>query len=43
MDWKIVHIDETDSTNRWLKENSHELTANGQKHIVVVADYQTAG
>ena len=27
MEWKIVHIDETDSTNRWLK--SHQLKGQG--------------
>ena len=36
VEWKIVHIDETDSTNRWIKEN-------GSGDMVVVADYQTAG
>lgn len=36
MNFKIVHIDETDSTNRWMKEN-------GEDEMVVVADYQTAG
>ena len=36
MDFRIIHIDETDSTNRWLKEN-------GEDTMVVVADYQTAG
>ena len=36
MDFRIIHIDETDSTNRWLKEN-------GEGNMVVVADYQTAG
>jgi BirA family biotin operon repressor/biotin-[acetyl-CoA-carboxylase] ligase len=36
MDFKIVHIEETDSTNRWLK-------AHGEGKMVVVADYQTAG
>lgn len=36
MDFKIIHIEETDSTNRWLKEN-------GEGTMVVVADYQTAG
>lgn len=35
-DFKIVHIEETDSTNRWMKEN-------GEGKMVVVADYQTAG
>jgi BirA family biotin operon repressor/biotin-[acetyl-CoA-carboxylase] ligase len=32
----IKHLEETDSTNRWLKEN-------GSGEMVVVADYQTAG
>ena len=36
MEFKIIHIDETDSTNRWLKEN-------GEGNMVVVTDYQTAG
>ena len=36
MEFKIVHINETDSTNRWLKEN-------GEGEMVVVAGYQTAG
>lgn len=36
MDFKIIHIEETDSTNRWLK-------AHGEGTMVVVADYQTAG
>ena len=41
MDWKIVHIDETDSTNRWLKERASEFSPDDG--IAVVADYQTAG
>ena len=41
MDWKIVHIDETDSTNRWLKERASEFSPDDC--IAVVADYQTAG
>ena len=36
MDFKIIHIDETDSTNRWLKEQ-------GEQNMIVVADYQTVG
>ena len=36
MNFKIVYLDETDSTNRWMKEN-------GEGEMVVVADYQTAG
>lgn len=38
MNWEIIHIDETDSTNRWLKE-----CTGGQSPCAVVADYQTAG
>ena len=34
---EIFHVDETDSTNRWLKD--HAI----QKDFVVVADFQTAG
>ena len=36
MNWVIVHVDETDSTNRWLKEH-------GEGDMVIVAGYQTAG
>ncbi len=32
-----MHIDETDSTNRWLREQG------GEENMVVWADYQTAG
>ncbi len=39
MNWEIIHIDETDSTNRWLVANRTE----GQSPCVVVADYQTDG
>jgi BirA family biotin operon repressor/biotin-[acetyl-CoA-carboxylase] ligase len=39
MDFKIVHIEETDSTNRWLRD--HTPSQSGEH--VVVADYQTAG
>lgn len=35
-DFRVVHIDETDSTNRWLREN-------GKGNMIVVASYQTAG
>ena len=38
VNWEIIHIDETDSTNRWLKDY-----AKGQNPCAVVADYQTAG
>lgn len=40
MEWKITHIDETDSTNRWLREH---LTGGQTPCEVVWADYQTAG
>ena len=45
MEWKIIHIDETDSTNRWLREwaDTHLLTPNTHHPIVVYSDYQTAG
>ena len=36
MKFEVVHIEETDSTNLWMKEN-------GVGDQVVVADYQTAG
>ena len=39
MEWKIIHIDETDSTNQWLKEHGD----GSPDSFVVVADYQTAG
>ena len=39
MNWEIIHIDETDSTNSWLAKNRTE----GQSPCAVVADYQTAG
>ena len=42
MEWDIIHIAETDSTNHWLREN-RQLTANSEKAIAVYADYQTAG
>lgn len=37
MDWKIIHLDETDSTNRWLRAQQ------GEEDIVVTTDYQSAG
>ena len=42
MNWKIVHIDETDSTNSWLRKG---LTTDERSdaNMVVVAEYQTAG
>ena len=41
MNWKIIHIDETDSTNGWLREFATD--EHGDANIVVVAEYQTAG
>ena len=42
MNWKIVHIDETDSTNSWLRKR---LAADERSdaNLVVWAEYQTAG
>ena len=40
MEFKVIHIDETDSTNRWLQE---DLTKCQTLCEVVVAEYQTAG
>lgn len=37
MDFEIIHIDETDSTNRWLREHPSE------HDVVVWTDFQTAG
>lgn len=37
MGWNVIHIEETDSTNRWLRAHGAEA------HTVVWADYQTAG
>ncbi len=39
VDWKIIHIAETDSTNRWLQR----YIAADDANVVVVADYQTTG
>ena len=43
MEWKIVHIDETDSTNRWLRERKQENASAGMEDMVVWTDFQTAG
>ena len=37
MQFKVTHIEETGSTNRWLREHG------GDEDMAVVADYQTAG
>lgn len=42
MEWKIIHIDETDSTNRWLR--AYQQTADDNLQCVAVwTDFQTAG
>ena len=40
VDWKIIHIDETNSTNQWLKDHSG---ADEHGRIAVAAEYQMAG
>jgi BirA family biotin operon repressor/biotin-[acetyl-CoA-carboxylase] ligase len=42
VNWKIVHIDETDSTNSWLRKR---LAADERSdaNLVIWAEYQTAG
>jgi len=40
MEFQIIHIDETDSTNRWLTTQADSTPAENK---VVWADYQTAG
>lgn len=42
MDWKILHIEETDSTNQWVKAHLDELRQEGRP-LCVTTDYQTAG
>lgn len=37
MDWNIIHIEQTDSTNYWIREHGNK------ENTVVVTDYQTAG
>ena len=39
VNWEIIHINETDSTNNWLAKNC----TGGQSPCAVIADYQTAG
>ena len=50
MDFKIIHVEETGSTNRWIKEyrdgsfvTSQDVTKEPSLCYVVVAEYQTAG
>ena len=43
-EFRIIHIDETDSTNRWMKELTQLHPSEETQHeMVVVCDYQTAG
>ena len=42
MNWKIVHIDETDSTNRWLQKYL-ATDERSDANLVIWAEYQTAG
>ena len=43
-EFRIIRIDETDSTNRWMKELIQlHPSENTQHEMVVVCDYQTAG
>ena len=39
--FEVIHIEETDSTNRWLRESALPVTP--ERGLCVVADYQTAG
>ena len=49
MKWDIIHLDETDSTNRWLKQHGDgSFCVNDDLHkknrpLCVLAEYQTAG
>jgi len=43
MDFQVIHIDETDSTNRWLTSQGDRAPVNTGAPIAVWADYQTAG
>ena len=40
MEFKVIHIDETDSTNRWLRR---WCSTDHQSDLAVWAEYQTAG
>jgi BirA family biotin operon repressor/biotin-[acetyl-CoA-carboxylase] ligase len=43
-EWKIIHIDETDSTNRWLKDRLATASVmTDEDHLVIMTEYQTAG
>ena len=43
VNWEIIHIDETDSTNRWLKSQQPSQRHTLTERTAIWADYQTAG
>ena len=43
MNWEIIHIDETDSTNRWLKNQQPSQRHTLTERTAIWADFQTAG
>ena len=47
MEWKIIHIDETDSTNQWIKVHKRDGSLQAKRAsssaFCVLSDYQTAG
>ena len=50
MEWKLIHLQETDSTNRWLRQWADTQPASAcavadaqPSSVCVVADYQSAG
>ena len=43
MKFQTIHISETDSTNRWLRERNVFEGDGAEPDMVVVADFQTAG
>jgi BirA family biotin operon repressor/biotin-[acetyl-CoA-carboxylase] ligase len=44
MKFEVIHIDETDSTNRWLRSFvSKEYRREEERDLVVLAEFQTAG
>ena len=47
MEWKIIHIDETDSTNQWIKVHKRDGSLQAKRAsssaFCVLSEYQTAG
>ena len=43
MKWEVIHIDEADSTNLWLRERASTLRRESAGPVAVWAEYQTAG